>query len=65
MTGRIELAQNAAGRSVPTMVNGRPQIPYERLPHPFAPAKIIPRTATNAWPISKPLCATADCATGW
>ena len=28
MTERIELAQNAAGRSVPTMVNGRPQIPF-------------------------------------
>src|SRR5271157_4204685 len=28
MTERIELAQNAAGRSVPAMVNGRPQIPF-------------------------------------
>src|SRR5580693_2014642 len=28
MSERIELAQNAAGRSVPTMVNGKPQIPF-------------------------------------
>jgi len=28
MSDRIELAQNAAGRMVPTMVNGKPQIPY-------------------------------------
>ncbi len=58
MTERIELAQNAAARSVPTMVNGKPQIPYlglgntnregERLPHPFVPARIILKTATSA-----------------
>src|SRR5215472_1284320 len=28
MTNRFELAQNAAGRMVPAMVNGKPQIPY-------------------------------------
>src|SRR6476661_2948360 len=28
MTERVELAQNAAGRMVPAMVNGKPQIPY-------------------------------------
>src|ERR1700690_3137305 len=28
MSERIELAQNAAGRSVPAMVNGKPQIPF-------------------------------------
>ena len=28
MTERVELAQNAAGRMVPPMVNGKPQIPY-------------------------------------
>ena len=28
MTDPIELAQNAAGRMVPTMVNGKPQLPY-------------------------------------
>ena len=28
MSGRVELAQNAVKRSVPTMVNGRPQIPF-------------------------------------
>src|SRR5215467_11626800 len=28
MTERIELAHNAAGRRVPTMVNNKPQIPY-------------------------------------
>ena len=28
MSDRIELAQNAARRMVPVMVNGRPQIPY-------------------------------------
>ena len=28
MTERVELAHNAAQRRVPTMVNGRPQIPY-------------------------------------
>ncbi len=28
MNGRVELAHNAAGRAVPSMVNGRPQIPY-------------------------------------
>src|SRR5271166_1463040 len=28
MSERIELAQNAAGRSVPAMANGRPQIPF-------------------------------------
>ena len=25
---RVELAHNAAGRAVPTMVNGKPQIPF-------------------------------------
>jgi citrate lyase subunit alpha/citrate CoA-transferase len=29
MSERAELAHNAAGRSVPTMVNGRPQIPFQ------------------------------------
>ena len=28
VTERVELAQNAAGRMVPAMVNGKPQIPY-------------------------------------
>ena len=28
MSDRSELAQNAVGRMVPTMVNGKPQIPY-------------------------------------
>ena len=28
MSDRVELAHNAVGRRVPTMVNGRPQIPY-------------------------------------
>jgi citrate lyase subunit alpha / citrate CoA-transferase len=28
VSGQIELAQNALGRSVPTMVNGKPQIPF-------------------------------------
>ncbi len=28
MTDRVELAQNAAARAVPSMVNGKPQIPY-------------------------------------
>jgi citrate lyase subunit alpha / citrate CoA-transferase len=28
MSERVELAHNAAGRRVPTMVNGKPQIPY-------------------------------------
>ena len=28
MTERVELAHNAAQRRVPTMVNGKPQIPY-------------------------------------
>ncbi len=26
--GRVELAQNAVGRAVPTMVNGKPQVPF-------------------------------------
>ena len=28
MKDKVELALNAAGRMVPAMVNGRPQIPY-------------------------------------
>src|ERR1022692_3794138 len=28
MTDRIDMVQNAAGRMVPVMVNGKPQIPY-------------------------------------
>jgi len=28
MTERVELVQNAAGRMVPEMVNGKPAIPY-------------------------------------
>src|SRR5438128_10961355 len=28
MSERVELAHNAAGRKVPSVVNGRPQIPY-------------------------------------
>ena len=28
MPDRVELAHNAAGRRVPTMVNGKPQMPY-------------------------------------
>ena len=28
MGERVELVQNAAGRMVPAMVNGKPQIPY-------------------------------------
>jgi citrate lyase subunit alpha/citrate CoA-transferase len=28
MSERVELAHNAAGRRVPTMINGKPQIPY-------------------------------------
>jgi len=75
MSERIELAQNAAGRSVPTMVNGKPQIPFlgvaqyqprgRKAAPLIAPARIIPKTATSAWPTSKPLCAIAACATAW
>src|SRR5271167_4703662 len=50
MTERIELAQNAAGRSVPTMVNGKPQIPY------LGVAQYQPRGRKTA----PPICSTKD-----
>src|SRR6266581_9114794 len=45
MTERIELAQNAAGRMVPSMVNGKPQIPY------IGVAKYQPRGRKQAPPV--------------
>ena len=45
MTQRIELAQNAAGRMVPAMVNGKPQIPY------IGVGKYQPRGRKQAPPI--------------
>src|SRR5215469_929292 len=45
MSTRIELAQNAAGRMVPTMVNGKPQIPY------IGVAQYQPRGRKQAPPI--------------
>ena len=45
MTERIELAQNAAGRMVPAMVNGKPQIPY------LGVAKYQPRGRKAAPPV--------------
>ena len=45
MSTRIELAQNAAGRMVPTMVNGKPQIPY------IGVAQYQPRGRRQAPPI--------------
>src|SRR6478752_6980520 len=45
MTQKPELALNAAGRMVPTMVNGRPQIPY------IGVAKYQPRGRRAAPPV--------------
>src|SRR5581483_2902653 len=45
MTQKIELALNAAGRMVPTMVNNRPQIPY------IGVAKYQPRGRKTAPPL--------------
>src|ERR1700680_4875125 len=45
MTDRAELVQNAAGRSVPAMVNGKPQIPF------LGVAKYQPRGRKAAPPI--------------
>ena len=45
MTDRAELVQNAAGRMVPTMVNGKPQIPY------LGVAKYQPRGRKAAPPV--------------
>ncbi|HKS75759.1 MAG TPA: citrate lyase subunit alpha [Terriglobales bacterium] len=45
MAQRTELAQNAAGRMVPTMVNGKPQIPY------IGVAQYQPRGRKQAPPI--------------
>ena len=45
MAQKIELALNAAGRMVPTMVNGRPQIPY------IGVAKYQPRGRKAAPPV--------------
>src|SRR5581483_11086148 len=42
---RVELAQNAAGRMVPTMVNGKPQMPY------IGVGKYQPRGRKTAPPI--------------
>jgi len=67
------LITNAAGRRVPTMVNGREQEPYKgvdghRLPvtkparQSVATATIRP-TATSGCPISKRRCDSAVCAT--
>ena len=45
MTDRTELVQNAARRMVPTMVNGKPQIPY------LGVAKYQPRGRKAAPPV--------------
>src|SRR5215470_3298353 len=45
MTDKLELAQNAAGRQVPAMVNGKPQIPY------LSVGKYQPRGRKQAPPI--------------
>ena len=45
MTQKPELALNAAGRMVPAMVNGRPQIPY------IGVAKYQPRGRKAAPPL--------------
>jgi citrate lyase subunit alpha/citrate CoA-transferase len=45
MTERAELVQNAAGRMVPAMVNGKPQIPY------LGVAKYQPRGRKTAPPV--------------
>ncbi len=45
MTDRAELVQNAAGRMVPAMVNGKPQIPY------LGVAKYQPRGRKAAPPV--------------
>ena len=68
-----ELVTNAAGRRVPTVVNGREQVPYAgcRWPSPdrhtrtarrFAATATIPRTATSVCPTLRPRCGSADCA---
>ena len=75
MTDKAELVQNAAGRMVPTMVNGKPQIPYlgvakyqprgRKAAPPVRSARTIPTTATNAFRILRLRCASAGCAMAW
>ena len=68
-----ELVTNAAGRRVPTVVNGREQIALRRRRRPSpdrtqgtlrrsAATATIPRTATSECPTSKPRCGCAGCA---
>src|SRR4029450_5956539 len=45
MTERVELAHNAAGRAVPSMVNNKPQIPYLGI------GKYQPRVRKQAPPV--------------
>ena len=75
MTDRAELVQNAAGRMVPTMVNGKPQIPYlgvakyqprgRKAAPPVRSSKDYPDNGDKRVPISRPRCASADCGMGW
>ncbi len=76
MTETVEFVHNAAGRMVPTMVNGKPQIPYlgvakyqprgRKAAPPVRSSKDYPgRTATNGCLIWRLRCASVDCATAW
>ena len=67
--------QNAAGRMVPAMVNGKPQIPYlgvakyqprgRKAAPPVRSSKDYPDNGDKRVRISRPRCASADCAMGW
>ena len=52
MTEKLELAQNAAGRMVPTTVNGKPQVPYLGVGqyHPHGQKAAPPVRSSNEYP---------------
>ena len=72
---RVELAHNAAGRAVPTMVNGKPQIPflgagkYQPRGRKAAPVicsnKDYPDSGDKGSPTWKRHSVSAGCAMAW
>ena len=75
MTDRIELVQNAAGRMVPTMVNGKPQIPYlgvgkyqprgRKAAPPVRSSKDYPDNGDKRVPDLETALRSAGCAMAW
>jgi hypothetical protein len=72
---KTEMLINAAGRIVPELVNGRPEVPYKgvgKYVPPDANLRLrsaqlpsIPRMETSTSRISKPRCVNAVCAIAW